>query len=67
MTKERDILFESGDYWVANYRIGYTVMHNIGTHSISDSTYAKTADGLSIAKARVYYLNHKTMKGFSND
>ncbi len=54
--KEADIMHENGDYWVARERGSYTVYRIGVTHSTSDSAYARTADGLSIAKARCNYL-----------
>lgn len=54
--RESDILHEAGDYWVSKEKAGYTVWRNGATHAVSDSTYAKTTDGLSIAVARCNYL-----------
>lgn len=53
---EADIMHERGDYWVARERGAYVVYRNGPTHSTSDSAYARTDDGLSIAKARCDYL-----------
>lgn len=54
--RESDIMHEVGNYWVARERGSYTV-YKIGvTHSTSDSAYAKSDDGLSIAIARCNYL-----------
>lgn len=54
--RESDIMHEAGNYWVARQKGAY-VVYKIGvTHSTSDSAYAKTADGLSIAIARCDYL-----------
>ena len=54
--RESDIMHEVGDYWVARQK-GTYVVYKIGvTHSTSDSAYAKTPDGLSIAIARCDYL-----------
>ena len=54
--RELDIMHENGAYWVGRERAAY-VVYKIGvTHSTSDSAYAKTPDGLSIAKARCDYL-----------
>ena len=59
MYKESDIVFESGIYWVLRSRDAYTVL-KIGTmSSYPDSSYAPTADGLSIAIARCTYLSSK--------
>jgi len=60
--RESDIMHEVGDYWVARQK-GTYVVYKVGvTHSISDSAYAKTPDGLSIAIARCNYLASKTGK-----
>ncbi len=53
---EKDIMHEAGSYWVGRERDSYTVYKIGATHSISDSAYAKTPDGLSIAVARCNYL-----------
>jgi hypothetical protein len=54
--KESDIMHENGNYWVARERDRYTVYQPGVTHSVSDSSYRKDADGLSIAIARCDYL-----------
>ncbi len=54
--QERDIMHETGNYWVARDANAYTVFKAGATHSTSDSAYAKTPDGLSIAIARADYL-----------
>ena len=54
--RESDIMHEAGAYWVLRERASYVVCRNVGTHSTSDSAYAKTPDGLSIAIARCNYL-----------
>ena len=54
--RESDIMHEAGAYWVCRQKGAY-VVYKIGvTHSTSDSAYAKTPDGLSIAIARCDYL-----------
>lgn len=53
---EADIMHENGDYWVGRERKAYTVYKAGVTHSVSDSSYARTPDGLSIAIARCNYL-----------
>lgn len=53
---EADIMHENGDFWVAREHRCYVVYAAGITHSISDSAYAKTPDGLSIAIARCNYL-----------
>lgn len=54
--KESDIMHENGRLWVGRSTGGYTVYVSGLTHSVADSTYARTDDGLSIAKARADYL-----------
>lgn len=54
--READIVHENGKYWVARDSRSYTVLRSFSTHSVTDSAYAKTSDGLSIAKARCDYL-----------
>jgi len=54
--RESDIMHESGGFWVSRERSAFTV-YRIGlTHSTSDSSYARTDDGLSLAIARCDYL-----------
>jgi len=62
---EADIMHENGAYWVGRERDAYTVYATGATHSKVDSAYAKTPDGLSIAKARCDYLAKRnlTLKG----
>ena len=56
--KEADIVHENGAYWVCRDRQtpAYIVFQIGATHSVSDSAYALTPDGLSIAIARCDYL-----------
>jgi hypothetical protein len=54
--KESDIVYENGNYWVARERDRYTVYQSGATHSISDSSYGKSKDGLTLAIARCDYL-----------
>lgn len=58
--REKQILYQNGDAWVHSaspkMQRCYTVMVDSGTHSKSDSAYALTDDGLSLAKARCDYL-----------
>jgi len=56
MTREENILHERGPYWVYRERNAYTVYKDWGTCAKSDSSYAKTKDGLSLAMARCDYL-----------
>ncbi|MGN6552109.1 MAG: hypothetical protein ACTHJ3_19765 [Pararhizobium sp.] len=55
--RECDIMHEAGDYWVARERDAYVVYRPHNSYaSTTDSAYAKTPDGLAIAKARCDYL-----------
>jgi len=54
--RESDIVHENGDYWVKRERDAYTVYRVGLTHSTSDSSYAKTPEGLSVAISRCDYL-----------
>ena len=54
--RESDIMHEAGAWWVARQKDAYVVYKVGGTHSTSDSAYAKTPDGLSIAIAKCNYL-----------
>ncbi len=54
--KESEIVYENGAVWVHAAKDAYVVYVAGVTHSTSDSAYAKTPDGLSIAKARTDYL-----------
>lgn len=56
MTKESQIVYEAGSYWVCDDRDAYTVFRNGNVCSTSDSSYAHDDDGLSIAIARCNYL-----------
>jgi hypothetical protein len=60
--KESDIVHEKGDYWVAKERTAYTVYKSGATHSVSDSSYSKDADGLSIAIVRCDYLTRRPQR-----
>lgn len=60
--KEKDIKHEIGNYFVLDTKDSYTVFKIGLTHSVSDSSYHKTADGLSIAIARCKYLAKKDQK-----
>lgn len=56
--RESDIAYELSSAWVLDdkKRDCYTVFRVGATHSTSDSSYARTADGLSLAKARADYV-----------
>ena len=59
--KESDIIFETdnGVCWVLKEKDCYTVMMNKVTHSISESSYPLSADGLSIAITRANYIDKR--------
>lgn len=59
--RESDIMYENGAYWVGREKAAYVVYHIGVTHSVSDSAYAKDADGLSIAIARCDYLARRAL------
>lgn len=63
---ESDIKHEVGNYWVADTGDSYTVFKIGITHSTSDSSYKRNADGLSIAIARCNYLA-KRFDGVTNE
>lgn len=58
--QEKHILYEVDGFWILDDADhgAYTVMRPSPsfTHSISDSGYERTPDGMSIAKARCDYL-----------
>lgn len=58
MLKEKHILYENGPFWVMDdiEHEAYTVFRSGVTHSTSDSSYARTEDGYSLAVARCDYL-----------
>lgn len=60
--RETDIKHEAGIYWVLSTRDAYTVFKTGLTYSVSDSAYAHTPDGLSIAISRCNYLAKKDSK-----
>lgn len=64
--RESDIKHENGAYWVCDTRDSYTVYKVCGTHSEPDSSYARDADGLSIAVARCNYLANRKEKQNAN-
>jgi hypothetical protein len=53
---EADIMHAAGLFWVCRERNAYTVYRSGLCASGSDSTYAKTPDGLSIAIGRCNWL-----------
>lgn len=65
--KESEIVYEIGKYWVFDDKKNkrYTVFKSGINASESDSSYARTDDGLSIAKARADYLNKRSANNVS--
>jgi hypothetical protein len=65
--KEADIIHETecGNYWVGidREKRAYIVFEVKLTHSVSDSAYHLTPDGLSIAIHRANYLSRIRGKG----
>lgn len=59
--KAADIMHENGNYWVCRDKRQkmYIVFKTSVTHSVSDSAYPLTEDGLSIAIARCNYMANK--------
>mgnify|MGYP000610327203 CR=1 FL=1 len=55
--REKNIVFESGRYFVYQAGSSYDVMRNVATHSEVESMYALSPDGLSLAVARCEYLS----------
>lgn len=53
--RERHIVHESGDFWVADQGWAYTVFRNVGCWAVSDASYCRNDDGLSLAIARTNY------------
>lgn len=62
MIRESQIKHSAGRYWVLDTRRDYSVMCDGLTHAESDSSYARTPDGLSIAIARADYLAKRDSK-----
>lgn len=56
---EKDIIAQSGDYWVLRTKYGYVVYRDGATVATADSTYPYTEDGKSIATARMRYLANR--------
>lgn len=56
--KEKDIVYDNGNIWVAKdtKQKLYIVFRGTLTHSISDSAYSMDEDGLQLAKWRANYL-----------
>lgn len=59
---ESDIMHENGAYWVGRDTAcrAYVVYRTGATHSVSDSGYPLTRDGLAIAIARCDYLANRS-------
>lgn len=53
---EAAILYEVGDYWISREKGSPHVWRITATHSVIDSAYPATTDGMAIARARVDYL-----------
>ncbi len=60
--QEKAIKHEAGRYWVCDTGKAYAVMVAGVTHIQSESAYARTDDGLSIAIARCNYLDRRAAK-----
>jgi hypothetical protein len=59
MTRESDILYEVGRYWICkdNKLNAFVVFRDVGTHSEGESAYSLGNDGaMSLAMARCNYL-----------
>ena len=61
--KEKDIKHEAGHFWVVDCGNSYAVMVVGMTHSVSESAYDRTEDGLSLAIARCNYLDSQHPTG----
>lgn len=55
--KESNIIYEAGRAWVGKQKHGYIVYVKNTMHSVSDSTYLLTADGLGLAICRADWFN----------
>jgi hypothetical protein len=55
---ENDIVHQEGRFWIVRSRAprAWVVMRDTNTHSVSDSAYSYTNEGLTLAKARCGYL-----------
>lgn len=62
MTRESDMIHENTGHYIMRNRGVLTVYRPAATHAVSDSAYPDTADGLSVAKARVDYLARKAVQ-----
>lgn len=63
MSREAKIVHERGDYWVCAEGGRYTVYKAGPTHSVADSSYPATTDGLSYAIARCDYKGRQQSTG----
>ena len=59
--KVKDIVFESGNFWIARQATCYTVFKSEITHSVSDCSYPKDVNGLSLAIAYCQYRSKQRM------
>jgi hypothetical protein len=57
MIKEKDIIKESGNYWVLKCRTGFDVMKNTITHSVPIASFGPKQYDLAEA-----YFNYLTKK-----
>lgn len=62
--REKDIKHEAGRFWVGYNGHGYACLVAGLTHSITDSVYEASEDGLSLAVARCDYLAKRTSDGW---
>ena len=60
--RESDIVYENGDNWVYKAKDCYHVMKGGFTHSVGDSAFTLSEDGLSIAKARCDYISRRVAR-----
>lgn len=57
MSREAQIVYSRGVFWVSGAHGQYTVYEDGPTCARADSSYPKTDDGRSLAVARVDYLS----------
>ena len=58
MIKEKDIIKESGPYWILKCNTGYDVMKNVGSYSTNIASFGHNQ--LDIAEA---YFNYMVKRG----
>lgn len=59
---ESQIVHQNGCYWVADADNQYTVYGDRLSASEADSSYERTPDGLTLAKARADYLARRSRR-----